>query len=85
MKVWCREATERVTARPIVGMPVPLRKSLTCCLETRKEQMGHVLLEQPGTVEKLFLALPLNKQMPLKKHWPQKMLLTLTFTGLSSC
>lgn len=47
--------------------------------------MGHVLLEQPGTVENLFLALPLNKQMPLKKHWPQKMLLTLTFTGLSSC
>lgn len=34
--------------------------------------MGHVLLEQPGTVENLFLALPLNKQMPLKKHWPQK-------------
>lgn len=51
MKVWWRrEAMDGVTARSIVGMPVPLRNSLTCCLEMRKEQMGQVLLEQPGTL-----------------------------------
>ena len=61
MKVWSREAMG-VRARSTGVIPEPWRKSPTQVLVMRKEQMGKILLQQPGTVK--TFPIPRPKQMP---------------------